>query len=148
MASRNIGDNDEDMGIEVAVPPSYWTKWTAGFTAETSSEATSDAADDDFAADTAPRRSSLKKVTLLALSIAAVTAGGAVFAVNGTSNTTKTVDYSKVHKVDDFLDDCEETRRVLVVPGSENFHAAKDSSSNEGQMRALKGSSKKRKRVS
>jgi hypothetical protein len=94
---------------------------------------------------------SIKKKSLLAISIAAVSIGGTFFALNGTKNTTttKAVDMSKLHKVEvDALDLCEDVRRVLVVPGSEEFQPVRESSDKARHMRILnlKGSSAERRR--
>ena len=145
----------EDIGVEVQMPLSYWDKWTPGWGDDVADA--SDAAsvvDDDAASsgNVAGSRMSIKKKSLLAISIAAVSTGGIFFALNGTKNTaTKAVDTSKLHKVEvDALDLCEDVRRVLVVPGSEEFQTARESSDKARHMRILnlKGSSAERRKVS
>ena len=82
------------------------------------------------------------KKALLALSFTAVSTGGTVFALNGKKkNITKAVDFSRVHKVDTEL--CEDVRRVLVVPGSEEVQPMIETSNMARYMRILnlKGSS-------
>jgi len=139
------------------MPLSYWDKWTPGWGDDVAD--TPDAAsvvDDDAAASSgnvAGSRMSIKKKSLLAISIAAVSIGGTFFALNGTKNTTttKAVDMSKLHKVEvDALDLCEDVRRVLVVPGSEEFQPVRESSDKARHMRILnlKGSSAERRKVS
>jgi len=137
------------------MPLSYWDKWTPGWGDDVADA--SDAAsvvDDDAASsgNVAGSRMSIKKKSLLAISIAAVSIGGIFFALNGTKNTaTKAVDTSKLHKVEvDALDLCEDVRRVLVVPGSEEFQTARESSDKARHMRILnlKGSSAERRKVS
>ena len=137
------------------MPLSYWDKLTPGWGDDVADA--SDAAsvvDDDAASsgNVAGSRMSIKKKSLLAISIAAVSTGGIFFALNGTKNTaTKAVDTSKLHKVEvDALDLCEDVRRVLVVPGSEEFQPARESSDKARHMRILnlKGSSAERRKVS
>lgn len=146
--------SQDEMGVEVHIPPSYLDKWLPGWEDEVAD--TSDAPsivdhDATFSGNVAgSRRMSIKKKSLLAISIAAVSIGGALFALDGTKNTTKAVDVSNLHKVGDALELCEDVRRVLVVPGSEEVQPLRESSTKTWQMRILsrKGNSAERRKVS
>lgn len=146
--------SQDEMGVEVhIISPSYMDKWSPGWDDDV--EDTSDApsiVDNDATSSgkVAGSRMSIKKKSLLAISIAAVSIGGAFFALDGTKNTTKSVDASQLHKVADALELCEDVRRVLVVPGSEEFQPMSESSNKTWQMRILnrKGNSAERRKVS
>jgi len=138
--------NQDEMGVEVQMPPSYWDKWVPrwdGDLTDNAPDAASSTADDDTASsgNGTSSRMSNKKKALLALSFTAVSTGGTVFALNGKKNITKAVDFSRVHKVDTEL--CEDVRRVLVVPGSEEVQPMIETSNMARYMRILnlKGSS-------
>ena len=153
---------NEDMGVEVHLPPSYWDKWTPtppppprGGNAAIAEIVPSDNADSD---DNATKRpiSSTKK-SLLALSIVALSVGGAFIALGGTANdnTVKSVDVNKLHKTKTTQvvsqdDGCKDIRRVLIVPGSEDFQQSSNEES-ERQRRILNlkgGASARQRRVS
>jgi len=148
-----FSSNQDEMGVEVHISPSYWNKWSPKWNddAEDTSDAPSIVSNEATSSgNAAGSRMSMKKKSLLAISIAAVSIGGAFFALNGTKNTANTVDESKLHKVEDALELCEDVRRVLVVPGSEEFQPSRESSNKMWQMRLLnrKGNSAGRRKVS
>ena len=154
---------NEDMGVEVHLSPSYWDKWTPtppprdGNAAIAAIVPSNNADSDD---NVPPNRiipiPSTKK-PLLALSIVALSVGGAFIALGGTTNdnTVKSVDVNKLHKTKTTQvvaqdDGCEGVRRVLIVPGSENFQQSFIEES-ERQRRILNlkgGASARQRRVS
>lgn len=145
--------SQDEMGVEVhIIPPSYLEKWSTRWDddVEDTSDAPSIVDDDATSSNVAGSRMSIKKKSLLAISIAAVSFAGAFFALDGTKNTTKSVDASQLHKVVDALELCEDVRRVLVVPGSKEFQPMSESSNKTWQMRILnrKGNSAERRKVS
>lgn len=155
----------EDMGVEVHLSPSYWDKWTPTPTpprrdgnAAIAAIVSSDNADSD---DNVPPNRTIPipstKKSLLALSIVALSVGGAFIALGGTTNgnTVKSVDVNKLHKTKTTQvvsqdDGCEDIRRVLIVPGSEDFQQSSVEES-ERQRRILNlkgGASARQRRVS
>ena len=140
------------------MPPSYWDKWVPSWdgdlTDNTPDDASSTVDNNDatssgnITGSTSDRMSNKKKV-LIALPFIALSTGGTLFALNGKQkNTTKAVDYSRVHKVDT-PDLCEDVRRVLVVPGSEDFQPMiEESSAWHMRILNLKGSTAERRTVS
>ncbi len=145
--------SQDEMGVEVHISPSYLDKWLPGWDDDV--EDTSDAQsivdhDATSSSNVAGSSMSIKKKSLLAISLLAVSIGGAMFALDGSKNTTKVVDVSNLHKVGDALELCEDVRRVLVVPGSEEFQPLRESSTKTWQMRILnrKGGSAQRRKVS
>ena len=105
--------------------------------------------DDATSSGNATHRMSMKKKSLLALSsFAAILVCGTFFVVNGTEkDAAKAIDVSKIESVADG-NGCEDARRVLVVPGIEEFESP-TSSSNEVRKRRtlkLKGLQNRRKR--
>ena len=142
------------------MPPSYWDKWVptswdGDLTDNTPDDEAATVDDNDAtssgnATGTSGHMSNKKKA-LIALPFLALSTGGTLFALNGKQkNTTKAVDYSRVHKVDT-PDLCEDVRRVLVVPGSEDYQPTMESTSNPAwHMRILnlKGSTAERRTVS
>lgn len=154
--------NQDEMGVEVHMPPSYWDKWVPtswdGDLTDNTPDDESATVDDNDATSSGnvtgstSGRMSNKKKALIVLPFLALSTGGTLFALNGRQkNTTKAVDYSRVHKVDT-PELCEDVRRVLVVPGSEDFQPMmEESSSNMAwHMRILnlKGSTAERRTVS
>jgi len=125
--------------------PSFWDKWAPrprcrwDDDAPEVSDAPSIVDDDAMQRGNATHRMSFKKTSLLALSIAAITVGGgAFFVLNGTrKDTTEAIDASKIESMAD-RDDCGDIRRVLVVPGIEEFESPKKSSDEVRKMRTLK----------
>jgi hypothetical protein len=154
----------EDLGVEVHMSPSYWDKWTPTPTPPRDGNAAmaeivpSDNVDshDNATKRPIPILSSTKK-SLLALSIVALSVGGAFIALGGTTqldNTAKSVDANKLHKTTTQVvsqdDGCEDIRRVLIVPGSEDFQQSSNEES-ERQRRILNlkgGASGRQRRVS
>lgn len=83
-------------------------------------------------------RMSIKKKSLLALSsLAAILVCGTFFVLNDTEKDAKAIDVSKIESVANG-NGCEDTRRVLVVPGVEEFESAKSSSNEVRKMRTQK----------
>ncbi len=138
------------MGVEVHISPSYRNKWSPSDVQDISNAPSIVDNEATSSGNVTGSRMSMKKKSLLAISIAAVSIGGAFFALNGTKNTANTVDVSKLHKVEDALELCEDVRRVLVVPGSEEFQPSRESSNKTWQTRILnrKGNSAGRRKVS
>jgi hypothetical protein len=96
--------------------------------------------------------SSTKK-SLLALSIVALSVGCAFIALGGTTNdnTVKSVDVNKLHKTTTQVvsqdDGCEDIRRVLIVPGSEDFQqSSNEESERQSHILNLKGGASARQR--
>ena len=138
------------------MPPSYWDKWVPTWDGDLADNTPDDASatvddNDANATGSTSGRMSNKKKALIALPFLVLSTGGTLFALNGKQkNTTKAVDYSRVHKVDT-PELCEDVRRVLVVPGREDFQPTMESSSNPAwHMRILnlKGSTAERRTVS
>lgn len=137
--------------------PSYWDKWTSTPTPPSrdgnAAIAPSNNADSDGNATKRPISS--KKKSLLALSIVALSVGGTFIALGGTTNdnTVKSVDINKLHKTMQVVsqdDGCKDIRRVLIVPGSEDFQQSSNEES-ERQRRILNlkgGASARQRRVS
>jgi hypothetical protein len=154
----------EHLGVEVHMSPSYWDKWTPTPTPPRDGNAAmaeivpSDNVDshDNATKRPIPILSSTKRL-LLALSIVALSVGGAFIALGGTTNdnTVKSVDVNKLHKTTSKQvvsqdDGCEDIRRVLIVPGSEDFQQSSNEES-ERQSRILNlkgGASARQRRVS
>lgn len=80
---------------------------------------------------------SIKKKSLLVLFIAAISVGGTFFVLSAKKDAAKAINVSKIESVADG-NDCEDIRRVLVVPGIEEFESPKSSSNEVRKMRALK----------
>ncbi len=156
----------EDLGVEVHMSPSYWDKWTPTPTPPRDGNADaaiaaivpSNNADSD---DNVPPNRTIPilstKKSLLALSIVALSVGGAFIALGGTTNdnTAKSVDVNKLHKTTPTQvvsqdDGCGDIRRVLIVPGSEDFQQSSNEEP-ERQRRILNlkgGASARQRRVS